>query len=160
MINAWVDSAHAGVFAWFHSVYHCVQSLSIERGSHWLNQKMSVIKLIRLFDKSIPSAGAHSVAPISSSVHLLVCGGELLHLWTTVWHGVYDCNWRQRLLFICIMGGTSLVIVDADLSSWTLVLFINSLESFMVLLSNLSAHLFSYSIVVMLWCADAGRRYF
>ena len=78
---------------------------------------MSVIKLIRLFDKSVPSAGAHSVAPISSSVHLLVCGGELLHLWTTVWHVVYDCNWRQRLLFISIMGGTSLVIVDADLSS-------------------------------------------
>ena len=82
-----------------------------------IEPKMSVIKLIRLFDKSIPSADAHSVAPISSSVHLLVWGGELLHLWTTVWHGVHDCNWRQRLLFISIMGGTSLVIVDADLSS-------------------------------------------
>ena len=92
-----------------------------------IEPKMSVIKLIRLFDKSMPSAGAHSVAPISSSVHLLVWwGGELLHLWATVWHGVHDCNWWQRLLFISIMGGTSLVIVDADLSSWTLVLFINS----------------------------------
>ena len=98
----------------------CISPCAIIEHRAWfalIEPKMSAIKLIRLFDKSIPSAGSHSVVPISSSVHLLVWGGELLHLWATVWHGVCDCNWRQRLLFISIMGGTSLVIVDADLSS-------------------------------------------
>ena len=145
MINAWVDSAHASVFAWFHSVYHRVQSLSIERGSHWLNQKCLWWSLSG-YSINQYLVLVLTVVPISSSVHLLVWGGELLHLFTTVWHGVHDCNcqWWQRLLFISIMGGTSLVIVDADLSSWTLVLFINSWKSFMVLLSNLSAHMLSY----------------
>ena len=48
------------------------------------------------------------------------------------------------------MGGASLVIVDIDLSSRTLLLVIDSLKSFMFyLLSNLSAQLLSYLIVVM-----------
>jgi len=58
---------------------------------------------------------------------------------------VYDCSCCQRLCFTSIMGGTSLVIVDADLSSLTLLLVIDSLESFMFhLLPNLSAHMLSY----------------
>ena len=49
-----------------------------------------------------------------------------------------------------MMGGASLVIVDIDLSSWTLLLVIDSLESFMFyLLPNLSAQLLSYWIVVI-----------
>ena len=48
------------------------------------------------------------------------------------------------------MGGASLFIGDIDLSSWTLLLVIDSLESFMFhLLPNLSAQLLSYLIVVM-----------
>ena len=48
------------------------------------------------------------------------------------------------------MGGASLVIVDIDLSSRTLLLVIDSLKSFMFyLLPNLSAQLLSYLIVVM-----------
>ena len=48
-----------------------------------------------------------------------------------------------------MMGGASLVIVDIDLSSWTLLLVIDSLESFMFYLLPNVLHMLSYWIVVM-----------
>ena len=49
-----------------------------------------------------------------------------------------------------MMGRASLVFVDIDLFSWTLLLVIDSLGSFVFyLLPNLSAHMLSYWIVVM-----------
>ncbi len=88
----------------------------------------------------------------------------LLELWNTCNHVVFDlvddcgvyvqlcdigctriCNCRQLFRFTSMMGGASLVNVDIDLSSWTLLLVIDSLESFMFyLLPNLSAQLLSY----------------
>ena len=43
-----------------------------------------------------------------------------------------------------MMGGASLVIVDIDLSSWTLLLVIDSLESFMFYLLPNVLHMLSY----------------
>jgi len=62
-----------------------------------------------------------------------------------------------------MMGGASLVIVDIDLSSWALLLVIDSLGSFMLLSSAESVS----SVAWLLDCshvwsedADDRRRYF
>ena len=48
---------------------------------------------------------------------------------------ICNCHGCQLFHFTSMMGGASLVIVDIDLSSWTLLLVIDSLGSFMLLSS-------------------------